>query len=967
MSRPEDQAREHIDAALELAGWAVQDRSAMNLDAARGVAVREFPLRSGYGFADYLLYVDGQAVGVIEAKKAGSTLTGVEVQAEKYAAGLPDYVPATVQPLPFLYQSTGVETFFTNRLDPEPRSRRIFHVHKPETLARWIEAEPLGYPLVDGAPDPRSDRPASFRGRLRMFPDLPEAGLRAAQVRAVRNLDVSMQENRPRALIQMATGSGKTIAAVAAIYRLIKLGDANRVLFLVDRDNLGKQAVKEFDQYVTPDDGRKFTELYNVQRLTSNKVDPVARVVITTIQRLYSMLKGEPDLSPVAEELGLASLSEMIKEPVPVAYNPALPVELFDVVFIDECHRSIYSLWRQVLEYFDAFLIGLTATPSKQTFAFFNQNLVMEYDHARAVADGVNVDFDVYKIRTRITEKGATVEAGPDEMIGRRDRETRKVRWERLDDDLTYDAAALDRQVVAVDQIRTVVRTFREKLFTEIFPGRHIVPKTLVFAKDDSHADDIVQSFREEFGKGNEFCEKITYKTGTARITEKVIGADGVEREVTTYKSTNVTAEQLLQSFRTRYNPRVVVTVDMIATGTDVKPLEIVMFLRAVKSRNFFEQMKGRGVRVIDPNDLRAVTDDAQSKDRFILVDCVGVCESDLIDTLPLEKNRGVGFEKLLEAVAQGSTKPDVLSSLAGRLARLDRRIGAEDRAMLAKLSGGRSLADLAQQIVEALDPDTQADRARVVAGLAADAEPPKDVLQKVTKELLRDAVQPFRTSPELRKALGDVKKSLEQALDTTTKDEVTEARFSDEAKKRAAALVGSFESFCEKHRDEITALQILYSRPHAQRLKPEDVKALAAAIKAPPRQWTPEILWRAYETLERDKVHGAGAGRLLTDVVSLVRFALHQEDELVPFRDRVQARFDGWVAQQGNRGRSFTAEQQAWLVAIRDHFAANLEIAVEDFEYAPFAGMGGLGKAAMVFGAELAAVMGELNEVLAA
>ena len=457
--------------------------------------------------------------------------------------------------------------------------------------------------------------------------------------------------------------------------------------------------------------------------------------------------------------------------------------------------------------------------------------------------------------------------------------------------------------MVAVDQIRTVVRTFREKLFTEIFPGRHIVPKTLVFAKDDSHADDIVQMFREEFGKGNEFCEKITYKTGTARIVEKEIGADGIEREVVTYKSINVTAEQLLQSFRTRYNPRVVVTVDMIATGTDVKPLEIVMFMRAVKSRNFFEQMKGRGVRVIDPNDLRAVTDDAQSKDRFILIDCVGVCESDLIDTLPLEKNRGVGFEKLLEAVAQGSTKADVLSSLAGRLARLDRRIGAEDRAMLAKLAGGRSLADLAQQIVESLDPDTQADRARTVAGLPADADPPKDVLQKVTKELLRDAVQPFRVSPELRKALGDVKKSLEQALDTTTKDEVTEARFSDEAKKRAQALVGSFESFCEKHRDEITALQILYSRPHAQRLKPEDVKALAAAIKAPPRQWTPEILWRAYETLERDKVHGAGAGRLLTDVVSLVRFALHQDDELVPFRDRVQARFDAWLAQQGNKG----------------------------------------------------------------
>jgi type I restriction enzyme R subunit len=968
MPRPEDAARTEIDAALAAAGWVVQDRDAINLDAGPGVAVREFPLRAGFGFADYLLYVHGHAVGVIEAKKAGTTLTGVEVQAEKYAAGIPDHLSPPVDPLPFLYQSTGVETFFTNRLDPEPRSRRVFQFHRPETLKRWIDAEPVGLPVrADGTPDPLSQRPASFRTRLLAFPDVPTEGLRAAQIRAVGNLEVSLRENRPRALIQMATGAGKTVAAITSIYRLIKFGDASRVLFLVDRDNLGRQALKEFQQYTTPDDGRKLTELYNVQRLTSNKLDPVARVVITTIQRLYSMLKGEADLPPEAEELSLASLSEMIKEPVPVAYNAALPIEAFDVVFIDECHRSIYSLWRQVLEYFDGFLVGLTATPAKQTFAFFNQNLVMEYGHAQAVADAVNVDYDVYKIRTRVTEQGATVEAGPEELIGRRDRETRRERWERLDEDLTYDAAALDRQVVAVDQIRTIVRTFRDKLFTEIFPGRREVPKTLIFAKDDSHADDIVKTVREEFGKGNEFCEKITYKTGTARIVEKVVGDDGKEREVVTYKSSNVKAEDLLQSFRTRYNPRIVVTVDMIATGTDVKPLEIVMFMRAVKSRNFFEQMKGRGVRVISPTDLQAVTPDAAGKDRFVLVDCVGVCETDLVDSLPLEKNRSVGFEKLLDAVAQGSVKIDVLSSLAGRLARLDRRIGAEDRAMLAKLAGGRTLAEVAAGIVDALDVDTQIERARDIAGLPAGAEPPADVRALVTAQMLREAAKPIRSSPELRKALGDVKKSVEQTIDATTKDEVTFAAFSDEAKERAKALVGSFESFCQKHKDEITALQILYSRPHRARLKPEDVKALADVIKAPPRQWTPEVLWRAYEALERDKVRGAGANRLFTDVVSLVRFALHQEDELVPFRERVQQRFEGWLVQQENQGRTFTSEQKAWLVAIRDHVAANLEISVEDFEYAPFVGMGGIGKAVKVFGAELGKVMDELNEVLAA
>lgn len=960
MPRPEDAAREQIDAALAAAGWVVQDRAAMNVDVARGVAVREFPLRSGYGFADYLLYLDGEAVGALEAKAAGTTLTGVEIQTEKYAVGIPAHVPAKVRPLPFLYQSTGVETAFTNRLDPDPRSRRVFHVHRPDTLAAWIARDPVYLPLIDERPDPRSERPASFRMRLLTLPELADTGLRGAQVKAVRNLEVSLRENRPRALLQMATGSGKTIAAIAAIYRLIKFGDASRVLFLVDRDNLGKQALKEFQQFTLPDDGRKFTEVYNVQRLGSNKLDPVARVVITTIQRLYSMLKGEPDFDSKREEQGLGDMSTLLREPVPVAYNGALPVETFDVVFIDECHRSIYSLWRQVLEYFDAFLVGLTATPANQTFAFFNRNLVMEYGHAQAVADRVNVDFDVYKIRTRVTAQGATVEAGPEEIIGRRDRQTRKLRWERLDSDLTYDADALDRQVVAVDQIRTVVRTFRDRLFTEIFPGRREVPKTLIFAKDDSHADDIVQCVREELGKGNEFCEKITYKTGTARIVDEQTGA-------VTYKSTNVKPEDLLSSFRNSYNPRVVVTVDMIATGTDVKPLEIVMFMRAVKSRNFFEQMKGRGVRVIDPTDLQTVTPDAVAKDRFVLIDCVGVCETDLVDTLPLEKKRTVGFEKLLEAVAQGTTDPDVLSSLAGRLAKLDLRVGAEERATLGQLAGGRTLSQLAAELVEALDPDVQADRARLIAGLPPDADPPPDALKKATEQLLKDAAQPIRSSPELRKALSDVKKSLEQTIDATTKDEVLVASYSDEAKERAKALVGSFESFCEKHRDDIAALQVLYSRPYGQRLKPEDVKALAQAIGAPPRQWTPEVLWRAYETLEHDRVRGAGARRLLTDVVSLVRFALHQEDELVPFVERVHERFERWLAQQANAGRTFTPEQRQWLEAIRDHVAANLEIAVDDFEYAPFASMGGLGKATRIFGPELAKVMNELNGVLAA
>jgi len=941
MPGPEAIAREAIDAALEAAGWVVQDVAALNLHAGRGVAAREFPLSPGFGFADYLLYVDGQAVGVIEAKKAGTTLSGVEPQAAAYAEGLPAGLPAPIRPLPFLYQSTGSETQFTNGLGPEPRSRRVFWFHRPETLAEWLAAEPVFLPEIGGKPDPLSLRPASLRLRLQTLPPLEERGLRAAQLTAIRNLERSLRESRPRALIQMATGSGKTIATISAIYRLIKHADAKRVLFLVDRDNLGKQAYRELQAWVTPDDGRKFTELYNVQRLSSNRLDPVARVVITTIQRLYSMLKGE-NLPDEAEEGSLFdSLASLRKEPAPVAYNPALPIETFDFIFVDECHRSIYTVWRQVLEYFDAFLIGLTATPSKQTFGFFQQNLVMEYRHAQAVADRVNVDYDVYKLRTRITEGGSVVEAGPGVMIGKLDKATRRQRWEALDEDLVYDADALDRKVVAPDQIRTLVRAFKERVLTEIFPGRTYVPKTLIFAKDDSHAEAIVRIVREEFGKGNDFCQKVTYQSHDP--------------------------ETALADFRNAFDPRVVVTVDMIATGTDVKPLEIVIFMRAVRSRNFFEQMKGRGVRTVDLTELRSVTPDADGKDRFVLIDCVGVLEQDLSETAPLEKQPTVAFEKILQAVGAGGVEADLISTLASRLARIDRRIGAPERSELAKLAGGRDLAQLAQDLVAALDADRQVDAARHLSG---GAEPTAAQIAKAEAELLRGAVTPIASNPELRRRLIEVRKSLEVSIDEISKDEVTAAGFAPEIKQtHAEKLVNSFEAFLAENRDEIEALQVLYSRPYRSRLTHAQLSDLAERIAAPPRSWTPQVLWNAYRALHRDHVRGATAERLLTDLVSIVRFAVSDhQGVLAPYRDLVMARFQAWMQQQANAGRSFSDEQRQWLEAMRDHFAGNLELSLDDLAQVPFAQMGGVGRAFKVFGGdEIGRVIAELNEVLAA
>ena len=497
--KPEEKARQEIDKQLQKSNWLIQDRSNFNLGAGPGVAIREFPTKVGP--VDYALFANRKAIGVVEAKPAGATLSGVAEQTAKYIRNFPDDIPHISSPLPFAYESTDVETYFRDDRDPNPLSRRLFSFHKSETLLEWANQD------------------ATLRARLQQLPPLITSGLRDCQIEAITNLDLSFKEARPRSLIQMATGSGKTYTAVSFVYRLIKFAKAKRILFLVDRRTLGRQARGEFAQYTTPDDGRKFTELYNVQLLSGPTIDPVSKVCITTIQRLYSMLKGR-EFDPEQDEMSLSDLTT--DKIVEVTYNPNIPIETFDFIITDECHRSIYNQWRQVLEYFDAFIIGLTATPSKQTFGFFNQNLVMEYNHERAVADRVNVGYEVYRIRTRITEKGSKIEAGY--HIDKRDRHTRKIRWEQLDKDLEYDEKALDRSVVAVDQIRTVIRTFKEKLFSEIFPGRTEIPKTLVFSKDDSHAEDIVQIIREEFGKGNEFCKKITYRT-TGEKPENLIAS----------------------------------------------------------------------------------------------------------------------------------------------------------------------------------------------------------------------------------------------------------------------------------------------------------------------------------------------------------------------------------------------------------------------------------------------------------
>ena len=916
MPTPEELARIKIDQLLEAAGWTIQDMAEFNRNAALGVAVREFSLPDGP--CDYLLFVSGKAEGVVEAKKEGHTLSGVADQSEKYMAKLPDGLARWDNILLFDYESTGTETFFRNMKDPTPRSRRLFAFHKPETLHDWLKM------------------PDTLRARMTNMPPLDTAGLRDCQVEAIEGLEVSLSGDNPRSLIQMATGAGKTFTACNFSYRLLKHAKAKRILFLVDRNNLGRQTLREFQNFKLPDDGRQFDKVHIIQHLSSNRVQKDAEVVITTIQRLFSMLKGE-ELEPEEEELSAFEVlgdEEGVEQTV--EYNPDIPIEFFNFIVTDECHRSIYGLWRQVLEYFDAHIIGLTATPSQHTLGFFGRNIVCEYPYERSVADGVNVGYEIFRIRTRIGEQGSRVDAGY--TVGVRDRRTRKTRYEELDSALSYNPDDLDRSVTAPNQIRTIIQAYRDHLFTDLFPGRDWVPKTLIFAKDDNHAEEIVHIVREVFEQGNDFCKKITYRT------------------------TGDKPEELIKTFRVDPMPRVTVTVDMIATGTDVKPIEVLIFMRDVKSELYFEQMKGRGVRSISDTDLKQVTPDAETKTRFVLIDAVGVTETIKTTSQPLERKRTVSFDKLIDQIAMGKRDDDALSSLAGRLAALDKEIDAEDQARIAVASGGRTLSDLANGLLDAVDPDV------IEARVAAEAgpSPTQDRIEEVVENIKNTACAPF-DNPVLRQTIKDIRRKSLIVIDEVSTDEVVGAEYDA---NKAEERTDTFRKFIEDNKDAIEALEIIYHRRYGEkRLTYKAIQDLHRILADPPYFLKTAELWQAYRRINQDKVRQVrDPGKLLTNIVSLVRYAIGHDDELEPFEVHAEQRFNLWIGRKIKAGQDFTEEQTAWLRLIKDHIAANVEIVPQDLTDLPsFADNGGLIKARALFGGGLDEMLSELNGALVA
>jgi type I restriction enzyme R subunit len=627
-----------------------------------------------------------------------------------------------------------------------------------------------------------------------------------------------------------------------------------------------------------------------------------------------------------------------------VVYNEKVPLEHFDFIVIDECHRSIYNLWRQVIEYYDAFLIGLTATPDARTYAFFKQNVVSEYTHEQAVSDGVNVGNEVFLIETEVTQNGGTVLKG---LVEKREKLSRKKRWEAEDEDNEYTSKKLDKDIVNPSQIRTVIRTFRDSLPT-IFPEREEVPKTLIFAKTDSHADDIIQIVREEFDEENRFCKKLTYK---------------IEED----------PKSVLAEFRNDYYPRIAVTVDMIATGTDVKPLECLLFMRDVKSNKYFEQMKGRGTRTLNLDDLRKVTPSAKTaKTHYVIVDAIGVTKTVKTASPQLITKPSVPFKDLAMEVIMGSSDTDTVSSLAGRLARIERQLTGEQKATIAEKTDGQPLQRIIKNLFAAIDADAIEAKACEIAKVPATSNPGDTAREQAQSQLVAEAVASL-TGAAVTLIIDTCKANL-QMIDNDTLDVLQRAEWAKDVSENAEALTQDFKSFLETNKDQLAALTIFYEQPQRrQEITLQMIKEVLAKLKADAPKLAPLRVWQAYEQLNKVKKPQPArprseGGSELTALVALIRHVCGIDEQLQPFSDTVRRNFQDWIMKRhSGKQAKFTDTQTAWLQNIRDCIIQSFRFEREDLELDPFDAQGGLGKMYQLFGDDMDALIEELNGELTA
>ena len=855
---PEEKARVKIDQMFEDAGWKVVDRDFYS-PSITAAAIRE-GLLTGNHEADYFLFLNGKAVGVLEAIRAEVDVTSSVVceQAAMYARGVPNCYQAWMKPLPFCFQSNGEQTFFRDFRDEGGNLELINRIYTPKEMVKML-----------GINDP-------YAG----LPTLKKKGLRDCQYEAITELEKSFRAGQNKALMVLATGSGKTYTACLASYRFLAYTPMKRVLFLVDRNNLGKQAEGEFGMFRLTENGDPFNTIYTVNRLKSAKIPSDSNVVISTIQRLFSLLKGD-DIVDIDED------DDIVETPVDLPENPTLPKDFFDLIIIDECHRSIYGNWKKVLDYFSsAKMIGLTATPVPETMAFFNNNRIVNYTLEKSIVDGVNVDCRIYRIKTETTENGGAIRKG--DKLHVVTRYTGKVETISQKETKQYTKEELNRSVINPAQIKLVLETYRDSVYSEMFtdpqrePDMDYLPKTLIFALNESHATNIMNIAKEVFGHPGEndpYVQKITYSAGDSN--------------------------ELIRHFRNDKEFRIAVTCTLVATGTDVKPLEVVMFMRDVQSEPLYVQMKGRGVRTIGDEQLRNVTPNAFSKDCFFLVDAVGVTEHEKhIPTVggDDEPSETITLKRLLELITHGNLPDKFLRTLASRLARISNKCTDEQKATFAGMAG-IGMKDLSSMIFNALEQGSL---------------PPFEDINQPNNER-KGLVSSLANNPEARQYLLILNAGFVETLMPGEDTLISKGFSMEEARETTEA----FEKYCKEHQDDIKALSIIWNN-EGDPLTYSLLLDLENKLKMANNRFTSSRLWNSYALISPDDVRKHSTKEeqaAMTNIIQLVRFAYHQIERLDSVYATASQYFNLWCGQRNNEK---TAKQIEVMRQVVEYIASN-------------------------------------------
>lgn len=880
---PEEKARIKIDKQLTDAGWDIVARD--EYIPFNASAVKE-ALMQGNKESDYLLFVDDKAIAVVEAKAEDNSLGDIVAQqAEWYSKNPQGWVGLWFpNQIPFVYLANGNKIYFKNMLESDSEYVELSEMHSPKKMLQM-----LGEKSEYGA-----------------LPRIEKKGLRDCQYDAEVKLEASLKAGRKKALAILATGSGKTYLACLASYRLLNYTPTKRVLFLVDRNNLARQTETEFSLFDRTEKQKPMNELYQINRLTKPE-NIQGDIIISTIQKLFAVLTGqtitEDDEDKEDEKNGLKDVTK--NEPaIVLGEDLKLPSDYFQFIIVDECHRSIYGKWKAVLDYFkDAKVLGLTATPTPEAYAYFNKNTVEEYTYEDSVVDGVNVPARVYRIITDATVHGGTINQG--EIVKDINRSGEIVDEYKAQQRIDYTPNQLDRSVINPNQIESVLKSYMESIYNDLYPEReenwNYIPKTLIFAKDDNHATKIVEIakkvFAEKFPSGkvpDNFVQKITYSAGDSNA--------------------------LIRELRTEKDFRIAVTVTLVATGTDVKPLEVVLFMNDVKSEVLYTQMKGRGCRTLNEDKLREITPNADNKNCFYIVDAVGVTESDKHIPQPGKGGKGgnpkpLRLDQLLERLSHGEVSDDNLALLRDYCATIQKRY--EDNPLFERHLNmfisdyGFSPRVLANNINQALSQNLL---------------PPYENISD-ENSARKNLIFCLMSNLSARKKLLEMLRGY-YAVTPEKEDEVIYKGFS---KETAKSFIANFEQYLNDNADKIEALRIIYNSEDTV-ITYSMLTELQDKLIAENGQFTPYYIWKNYKILDNngnvEELDTKQNIKALTHLIQLVRYAYRKSNKLVSLIKGYSQRFSLYC---GQAQRELTDDQKEIMKQIADYIIEEGAISIKE------------------------------------